>query len=51
MLEGGVNIKAVLSLLGHSSVANTGDFYAHVTDDTARAAMARLSGALGERLV
>ena len=49
MLEGGVNIKAVSSLLGHSSVAITGDVYAHVTDDTARAAMATLSGALGER--
>ncbi|EYT50515.1 tyrosine-type recombinase/integrase [Brachybacterium muris] len=49
MLEGGVNIKAVSALLGHSSVAITGDVYAHVTDDTARAAMATLGGALGER--
>lgn len=44
MLEGGVNIKAVSALLGHSSVAITGDVYAHVTDDTARAAMATLGG-------
>lgn len=48
MLEGGVNIKAVSSLLGHSSVAITGDVYAHVTDGTARAAMAALGSALGE---
>lgn len=49
MLESGVNIKAVSSLMGHSSIAITGDVYAHVTDDTARAAMAALGGALGEQ--
>jgi integrase len=46
-LESGVHIKAVADLLGHSSVAITGDIYGHTSDDTARAAVEALSGQLG----
>lgn len=46
-LESGVHIKAVADLLGHSSIAITGDVYGHTSDDTARAAVEGLSGALG----
>jgi integrase len=46
-LEAGVHIKAVADLLGHSSIAITGDIYGHTSDDTARAAVESLSGALG----
>lgn len=46
-LESGVHIKAVADLLGHSSVAITGDLYAHTTDDAARAAVDKLSAGLG----
>jgi len=41
-LEAGVHIKAVVDLLGHSSISITGDVYGHTTDDTARAAVGRL---------
>jgi len=46
-LEAGVHIKAVSDLLGHSSIAITGDVYGHTSDDTARAAIDGLSGVLG----
>lgn len=46
-LEAGVHIKAVSDLLGHSSIAITGDVYGHTSDDTARSAVAGLSAALG----
>jgi integrase len=46
-LEAGVHIKAVADLLGHSSIAVTGDIYGHTSDDTARAAVDRLIGTLG----
>jgi integrase len=46
-LESGVHIKAVADLFGHSSIAITGDVYDHTSDDTARAAVEGLSGALG----
>jgi integrase len=46
-LESGVHIKAVADLLGHSSIAITGDVYGHTSDDTARAAVDGWSGALG----
>ena len=46
-LEAGVHIKAVADLLGHSSIAITGDVYGHTSDDTARAAIDGLSGRLG----
>ena len=46
-LEQGVHIKAVADLLGHSSIAVTGDVYGHTSDDTARAAVEGLIGTLG----
>lgn len=46
-LESGVHIKSVADLLGHSSVAITGDVYGHTSDDTARAAVDGLGTALG----
>ncbi len=46
-LEAGVHIKAVSDLLGHSSIAITGDVYGHTSDDTARAAVDGLAGRLG----
>ena len=46
-LESGVHIKAVADLLGHSSIAITGDVYGHTSDDTARAAIDGLAGRLG----
>jgi integrase len=46
-LEAGVHIKAVADLLGHSSVAITGDVYGHTSDETARAAVAGRAGRLG----
>lgn len=47
LLESGVHIKAVADLLGHSSIAITGDVYGHTSDDTARAAIDALAGRLG----
>jgi integrase len=46
-LEAGVHIKAVADLLGHSSIAITGDIYGHTSDDTARAAVEGLAAQLG----
>jgi integrase len=46
-LEAGMHIRAVADLLGHSSIAVTGDIYGHTSDDTARAAIDGLSGVLG----
>jgi integrase len=46
-LESGTHIKAVADLLGHSSIAITGDVYGHTSDDTARAAVDNWSSALG----
>jgi integrase len=46
-LEAGVHIKQVSDLLGHSSVAITGDVYGHGSDQSARDAVDGLSGALG----
>jgi integrase len=45
-LESGVHIKAVADLLGHSSIAITGDVYG-TSDDVARAAIDGLAGRLG----
>lgn len=50
-LEAGVDIKAVADLLGHSSIAITGDVYGHTSDDTARAAVDRLAVQLGLQAV
>jgi integrase len=46
-LESGVHIKAAADLLGHSSIAITGDLYGHTSDETARAAIDGLGTALG----
>jgi integrase len=46
-LELGVHIRQVSDLVGHSSVAITGDVYGHGSDQSARAAVDGLSGALG----
>jgi hypothetical protein len=42
-----VVVPDVLSGLGHSSIAITGDVYGHTSDDTARAAVDALAGRLG----
>ena len=39
----GVHIKAVADLLGHSSIAITGDMYGHTSDNTARHAVDALA--------
>lgn len=47
LLESGVHIKTAADLLGHSSVAITGDLYMHASDGAARAAVDGLSDTLG----
>lgn len=42
-LEAGVHVKAVADLLGHGSIAVTGDLYGHTTDDAARSAVTALA--------
>lgn len=46
-LEGGTHIKAAAVLLGHSSIAITGDVYGHNSDDTARSAVDALADQFG----
>jgi integrase len=46
-LESGVQTKAIADLLGHTSIAITGDVCGHTSDDAARAAIEGLTGALG----
>jgi len=45
-LENGVHLKAVSELLGHASIAITADIYGHLSEETARGAMATLSDAI-----
>ena len=47
MLEAGVPLHTVSELLGHSSVAVTGDVYGHISTEGARSAVERLSAAMG----
>jgi len=47
LLEAGVPLHTVSELLGHSSVAVTGDVYGHVSTEGARSAIERLSEAMG----
>lgn len=47
MLENGVNLKAVSTLLGHSEIGTTANLYGHMTDEQARKAMNTLSDAIG----
>jgi integrase len=46
-LETGTHIRQVADLLGHSSVAITGDVYGHGSQDGARRAVESLTGSLG----
>jgi integrase len=46
-LEAGVHIKVVADLLGHSSIAITGDIYGYASDAATRSAVDGLSTALG----
>ena len=45
MLSRGVPLKVVSEILGHSSIAITGDIYGHVSPDVARQAMSTLGDA------
>ncbi len=47
MLAAGVPLKTVSEVLGHSSIAVTGDVYGHVAPDVARDAVDRLAAAMG----
>ena len=48
MLTHGVPLKVVSEILGHSSIAITGDVYGHVAPDVSRGAMDILGAAFGE---
>ena len=47
MLTHGVPLKVVSEILGHSSIAITGDVYGHVAPDVSREAVATLGAVLG----
>jgi len=47
MLNAGIPLHVVSRILGHSSVAITGDIYGHIADTSQREAMDSLSAALG----
>ena len=49
MLDGGVHLKAVSTLLGHAGTQITADTYAHLTAPTAKRALDGLGAALGGR--
>jgi site-specific recombinase XerD len=46
-LESGIHIKQVADLLGHSTIATTGDIYGHGSEDGARRAIDALGAQLG----
>jgi len=46
MIVNGVPLKVVSEILGHASIAITGDVYGHVSPDVSREALDRLSAAL-----
>jgi integrase len=46
MIANGVPLKVVYEILGHASIAKTGDIYGHVSPDVSRDAVAKLAGAL-----
>jgi integrase len=50
MLTSGVPLKVVSDMLGHSSIAITGDIYGHVSPDVAHDAVVKLASALSGRL-
>lgn len=47
-LEAGVHIKAVADLLGHGSIAITGDLYGHTTPEQAKGAVDALAALLAQ---
>jgi site-specific recombinase XerD len=47
MLTHGVPLKVVSEILGHSSIAITGDIYGHVAPDVSRQAVNILGDVLG----
>ncbi len=47
MLTSGVPLKVVSEILGHSSIAITGDVYGHVASDVSRDAVRILGDVLG----
>lgn len=47
LMENKVHIKAVADIVGHASIATTGDIYGHTSDIAARAAMTVLGEVLG----
>ncbi len=49
MLEAGVHLKGVSSLLGHADVRITAETYAHLSDEVARAALQGLSQTFATR--
>jgi integrase len=48
LLNSGVPLKVVSEILGHSSIAITGDVYGHVAPDVSSGAMDALGAAFGE---
>jgi integrase len=48
MMASGVPLKIVSDILGHASVAITGDIYGHVSPDVSREAAAKLAAVLSE---
>ena len=46
LLAQGANLKDIQTLLGHSTIAITGDLYAHVTEQRQQEVVARLDQAL-----
>ena len=48
MMASGVPLKIVSDILGHASVAITGDIYGHVSPEVSREAAAKLAAALSE---
>jgi integrase len=48
MMASGVPLKIVSDILGHASVAITGDIYSHVSPDISREAAAKLAAALSD---
>ena len=46
-LEAGIGLKTVSELLGHSSIAITGDVYAHVSHAAAQEAVDPVAARLG----
>jgi hypothetical protein len=48
MLANGVPLKVVSEILGHSSIAITGDVYGHVSPDVSRDAVTTLGTVLSD---